>query len=139
MYRSIFRLIFLMLIILSISLVAIGQSTTASVSGVVVDEQQAAIPNATVIVRNTDTGFSRTLQTDGEGRYNFVNLPVGSYGITVEAANFSKYVQTGITLAVNQNAVIDVSLKAGGVQETVTVTENASVLNTTTAEVSTRF
>ena len=139
MHKSIFRLMFLMLIILSISLVAAGQSSTASIAGMVVDEQQAAIPNATVIVRNTDTGFSRTLQTDGEGRYNFVNIPIGSYEVTVEAPNFSKYVQTGITLSVNQNAVVDVGLKAGGVQETVTITENASVLNTTTAEVSTRF
>jgi dihydroxyacid dehydratase/phosphogluconate dehydratase len=48
-------------------------------------------------------------------------------------------VQSGITLAVNQNAVVDATLKAGGVQEVVTVTENASLLNTTTSEVSTRF
>ncbi|HEX6278900.1 MAG TPA: TonB-dependent receptor plug domain-containing protein, partial [Pyrinomonadaceae bacterium] len=52
---------------------------------------------------------------------------------------FSKLVQTGITLAVNQDAVIDTSLKAGGVEEVVTVTENASLLNTSTPEVSTRF
>jgi len=130
---------FLMLVFLGSTLAAFGQSTTGSISGVVIDEQQAVIPNATVIARNTDTGLSRTLQTDGEGRYNFVNLPIGSYEVTVEATNFSKYVQTGITLVVNQNAVVDVGLKAGGVQEVVTVTENASLLNTTTAEVSTRF
>ena len=60
MYKSIFRFMFLMLIILSISLVVIGQSTTASISGMVTDQQQAAVPNATVLVRNTETGFSRT-------------------------------------------------------------------------------
>ncbi|MDQ3181349.1 MAG: carboxypeptidase regulatory-like domain-containing protein, partial [Acidobacteriota bacterium] len=99
----------------------------------------ALIPNATVTVNNTDTGLTRTVQTGGDGRYNFVNLPIGSYQVTVEAANFSKFVQTGIKLLVNQNAVVDVALRAGGVQEVVTVTENASLLNTTTAEVSTRF
>lgn len=139
MNRSFFRIIFLMLIIFSISFHLNGQSTTASISGVIIDEQQATVPNAAVTVTNTDTGFTRTLQTNDEGRYNFVNLPIGAYQVTVEAPNFSKYVQTGITLVVNQNAVVDVSLKTGGVQETVTVTENASLLNTTTAEVSTRF
>jgi hypothetical protein len=128
-----------MMTLFSIVLTALGQSTTGSIAGVVLDEQRAVIPNATVTARNTDTGLTRTLQTDGEGRYNFVNLPVGSYEVMVEATNFAKYIQTGITLNVNQNAVVDVGLRAGGVQEVVTVTENASLLNTTTAEVSTRF
>lgn len=116
-----------------------GQSTTASLSGTVLDQTQSVIPNASVSIRNTETGFSRNIQTNAEGRYNFVNIPIGAYEVTVEAANFAKYIQTGIVLVVNQNAVIDVEMKAGGVQELVTVTENASLLNTTTAEVSTRF
>ncbi|MCY7345690.1 MAG: TonB-dependent receptor [Pyrinomonadaceae bacterium] len=119
--------------------VSFAQTTTASISGTVTDEKQAVVPAASVTARNTNTGLSRNIQTDGEGRYNFVNLPIGAYEVSVEAANFSKYVQTGITLLVNQNAIVDVGLKAGGVQEIVTVTENASLLNTTTAEVSTRF
>jgi len=136
---------FVFTIILSVAFVLIGvdsvsaQSTTGSLSGVVTDQQQAVVANATVTVKNTDTGFTRNGQTDGEGRYRFVNLPIGSYEVTVEASNFSKYVQTGITLLVNQDAVVNAELKAGGVQEVVTVTENASLLNTTTAEVSTRF
>ncbi len=128
-----------MCIVLSLGFAVLGQTTTGSISGVVTDEQQAVIPNATVIARNTDTGFSRTLQTDGSGRYNFVNLPLGAYEVTIEAQNFSKHIQKGVTLTVNQNAVVDVGLKTGGVQEVVTVTEDASVLNTTTAEVATRF
>lgn len=135
-----FRLLFFVMpLILSSIGSVLAQTTTASISGTVTDERQAVVTAATVTVRNTETGLSRTNQTDGEGRYNFVNLPVGAYEVTVEAANFSKYVQTGITLLVNQNAVVDVGLKTGGVQEVVTVTENASLLNTTTAEVSTRF
>lgn len=125
--------------IFSISVFVNSQSTTASISGIITDEQQATVPNATVRVTNTETGFSRTLQTDDEGRYNFVNLPVGAYEVSVEASNFSKYLQTGIRLVVNQNAVVNATLKTGEVQEIVTVTENASLLNTTTAEVSTRF
>jgi len=132
-------LLFAALLILSGVGGVFAQTTTASISGTVTDERQAVVPAATVTARNVDTGLSRTNQTNDEGRYNFVNLPIGGYEVTVESANFAKYVQTGITLLVNQNAVIDVGLKAGGVQEIVTVTENASLLNTTTAEVSTRF
>ncbi|MDQ4120129.1 MAG: carboxypeptidase regulatory-like domain-containing protein [Acidobacteriota bacterium] len=133
------RLQTLLFTILFLSSSVLAQTSTASISGVVIDEKESVIPNGSVTVRNTGTGFTRTIQTDAEGRYQFTNLPIGSYEVTVEAASFSKYVQTGITLEVNQNAVIDISLKPGGVQETVTVTENAAMLNTTTAEVSTRF
>lgn len=129
----------LAILVISSFMAVFAQSTTGSISGTVADESQALIPNATVTVNNTDTGLTRTVQTAGDGRYNFVNLPIGSYQVTVEAANFAKFVQTGIKLLVNQNAVVDVALRAGGVQEVVTVTENASLLNTTTAEVSTRF
>lgn len=132
-------LLLLMVVFLFGSGKLFAQTTTASISGTVIDEQQSIIPNATVTARNTETGLTRTAQTNSEGRYQIVNLPVGQYEVTVEAANFAKYVQTGIRLVVNQNAVIDAGLRPGAVQEVVTVTENASVLNTTTAEVSTRF
>jgi hypothetical protein len=113
--------------------------TTGSISGQVQDEKGAAIPGAAVTVRNTETNTSRTAQTDEDGRYRFPNLQVGPYEVTVEAPNFSKYVQTGIQLQLNQDAVVDAAMKAGGVQEVVTVSENASIINTTNAEVSTRF
>ncbi|HKP72119.1 MAG TPA: carboxypeptidase-like regulatory domain-containing protein, partial [Pyrinomonadaceae bacterium] len=118
---------------------AASAQTTGSISGFVQDEKGAAIPNANVTARNVDTNFSRTAQTNEDGRYGFTNVPVGAYEVTVEASGFSKYVQTGITLALNQPAVVDATMKAGGVTEVVTVTENAALLNTTNAEVGTRF
>ncbi|CAN5586100.1 hypothetical protein BH24ACI2_BH24ACI2_12560 [soil metagenome] len=114
MNKKLHLLVFLIILILSSVGMLSAQSTTASISGTVLDEQQAVVPNATVTVRNVETGFTRTTQTNGEGGYNFVNLPIGAYEVTAEAANFSKYVQTGITLDVNQNAVVDVPLKASG-------------------------
>lgn len=113
--------------------------TTGSISGQVKDEKQAVLPNASVIVRIVSTGESRTSQTDSDGRYRFTNLPVGAYEITVEASGFAKYVQSGVTLLLNQNAVVDVSMTLRGVRETVNIVENASLLNTSTAEVGTRF
>lgn len=130
--------IFLVLILI-FSSIASAQTTTASLSGTVFDEKEAVVAGASVKARNQQTGFERTFVTGNDGRYSFVNLPIGEYSLTVEASNFSKFVQNGIILVVNQNAIVNVTLKAGEVQEVVTVTENASVLNTTTAEISTRF
>jgi hypothetical protein len=138
MSRVIRQFLVVLVLLLGVAVCASAQ-TTGTISGIVQDEKEAALPNATVTARNVETNISRTSQTNEEGRYNFVNLPVGRYEVTVEAPSFSKYVQTGITLLLNQPAVIDVTMKLGGVSEIVTVTENAALLNTTNAEVSTRF
>jgi hypothetical protein len=129
---------FLIATLLSCSVVAFGQ-TYGTISGTVTDEKGAVIAGATVTARNVERNISRNLQTGSEGTYRFENLPVGPYEVTVEATGFAKYVQTGITLILNQNAVVDVSMKTGGVQEVVNVTENAALINTSNAEVSTQF
>ena len=113
--------------------------TSGSISGEVRDEKQAVVTNATVTVRNVKTNETRSTTTDGDGRYRFTGMPVGDYELTVESTGFSKYVQSGISLVLNQAATVVVSLKTGGVAEVVTVVENASILNTTTTEVGTRF
>lgn len=118
---------------------SVTAQTTGSISGQVKDEKQAVIPNATVTLRSVITNSTRTAQTDDEGRYRFTNMPVGDYELTVEVSGFAKFVQTGITLVLNQQATVDMTMKTGGVSEVVTVVENASILNTSTAEVGTRF
>src|ERR1051325_11890549 len=117
---------------------ALAQNT-GSISGDVRDEKQAVITGATVNARNIQTNESRTAQTNADGRYHFANMPVGNYEITVESTGFAKYQQQGITLALNQAAVVDVTMKPGALQEVVNVVENASMLNTSTPEVGTRF
>ena len=129
---------FLIAVVLSCSVVVFGQ-TTGSIAGTVTDEKGAVIPNATVTARNVERNTTRTLQTSSDGTYRFENMPVGPYEVSVEATGFAKYVQSGITLILNQNAVVDVSMKTGGVQEVVNVVENAALINTSNAEVSTQF
>ena len=85
--------------------------TTGSISGEVRDEKQAVITNATVTVRNVKTNETRTAQTDSDGRYRFTSMAVGDYEVTVESSGFAKYVQSGITLALNQPATVDVTMK----------------------------
>src|SRR4030095_8213021 len=83
--------------------------TTGSISGEVRDEKQAVITNATVTVRNVRTNETRTTQSDSEGRYRFLGMPVGDYEIKVESAGFAKYVQSGIKLELNQPATVEVT------------------------------
>src|SRR5215510_794927 len=116
-----------------------AQATSGTISGVVTDERQNAIANTTVTARNVGTNESRVTTVDGEGRYRFPNLPVGNYEITVQANGFAKLVRSGVELLLNQAAVVNAVLKLKTVEEVVTVAENASLLNTSNAEVSTRF
>src|SRR5512144_1422635 len=75
-------------LLIAIALPAAAQQTTGTLTGRVIDEQSAALPGATVTARNTETGFSRTFTTDGEGIYRLAALPVGTYDITVELSGF---------------------------------------------------
>jgi outer membrane receptor protein involved in Fe transport len=133
------KLFLLFAALLTFSITPVLAQTTGSISGEVKDEKQAVVTNATVNVRNVKTNETRTTVTDGDGRYRFTGMPVGDFELSVEATGFAKYVQSGITLVLNQPATVDVSLKTGGVAEIVNVVENASILNTTTTEVGTRF
>lgn len=116
-----------------------SQPSTGTISGKATDENGSVLLGASVLVKNIGTGLSRISATNSEGRFRFESLPIGHYEITIEAPNFSKHVRSGIDLVVNQNAVVDATLKVGSIQEIVNVNENASLLNTSTAEVSTRF
>ncbi len=116
-----------------------AQATSGAISGVVTDERQSVIANAAVTARNVGTNETRSSTTDSEGRYRFLNLPIGDYEITVQTNGFAKLVRSGVELLLNQDAVVNIVLKPSAVEEIVTVAENASLLNTSNAEVSTRF
>jgi len=116
-----------------------AQSTTGTIQGTVRDNQDAVVPGATVTVRNVDTNATRTLTSDANGFYRFLNMSGGAYEVTVELAGFSKLVRSGITLSLNQDAVVDVNIQPAGVTESVTVSADSPLLNTTTSEVGVRF
>lgn len=116
-----------------------AQSTTGTIQGVITDNQKAVIPGVTVTVRHVATNSTRTLITEANGSYRFLNMPVGDYELVVELGGFSKYVRSGITLSLNQDAVVDVELQPASVSESIEVRSDAPLLNTTNAEVGVRF
>ena len=111
----------------------------ADILGVVTDATAAALPGATVTAANTDTGLSRTVVTDAQGRYRIVALPVGAYSVTSSLASFQTVERTGITLTINQRANVDFQLEVATVAETLTVTGEAPMVETTSSEVGVTF
>ena len=114
----------------------IGQFTTASLSGTVVDPSGAAIPDAKVTVQNTDTGFTQTVAASTTGDYLFPRLPVGNYKLTVEKQGMTTYSQSGIKLEVSQAATQKVTMSIGAVSQEITVAGDASLVTTQSATVS---
>jgi hypothetical protein len=111
------------------------QFTTASLGGVVTDASGAVVPAATVTILNADTGLTKTVTTGSDGAYLFPALPVGTYQLAVEKPGFTKYVQSGIVLTVNQAANQPVAVQVGQANQQVTVTADASLITTNTATV----
>lgn len=116
-----------------------GQAFTANITGLVTDATGAVIPGATVTATNTATNEKRTAKTSAEGRYTLPQLLPGPYELTAEAAGFKKFVQQGITLGGNQSVEVSVSLQVGMATESVEVSSAAPLLDTQTADQSTRI
>jgi hypothetical protein len=113
-----------------------GQAGSASISGRVTDASGAAVPSASVVVKNTGTSASETTVSDGEGRYTVPALPIGSYELQVSKPGFQTSVSTGITLTVGSTPVIDLQLTVGQATQAVTVSADASQVETANASVS---
>ena len=88
-----------------------GQEFRATIAGRVLDASGAAVVGANVQVRNVDTNEVSAVKTESTGDYSVPFLRPGNYALTVEAAGFKKYVQTGITLEVAQKAGLNVTLQ----------------------------
>lgn len=114
-----------------------SQITTGTIQGTVVDESGAVVPGAKVVLRHAATGVERTLNTDKEGRFTAPLLEVGDYEITASAAGFATTVNRGYTLTLGQTLVTAITLKVAKVEQTVTVNEEAPLVETARAEEST--
>ncbi len=122
-----------------VGLIALGsclvfaQGSTGTISGVVHDSSGAVIPGVTVTAKHIDSGLTRSAVSRETGGYNFQLLPVGAYEITTELPGFKQEIRRGINLVVGQEAVVNLTLEVGTVAETVTVTGEAPIVNTTLA------
>src|SRR5258708_3466842 len=105
-----------------------GQSTTATLSGTVTDENDAVIVGATVKISNTATGFQRTFTTDENGSFTFPLLPPSTYVVTIEHTGFTMFEARNVILNVNAQRSLTVKLKIGQMAVGVDLLPNHSLL-----------
>jgi hypothetical protein len=123
------------LVLLLCSTAAFAQAT-AELNGRVSDESGAVLPGVSVTATQTDTGFTRTAVTDGNGVYTMPNLPTGPYRLEVALQGFRTYVQTGIVLQVAAAPTINAVLAVGNLEETVAVEAAAPLVDVRSAGIS---
>ena len=112
---------------------AIAQEFRATVKGQVVDSSQAALPGATVTVKNQETNELATATTNNEGTFTMPFLRPGLYTLTVEMSGFQTHTRKDMRLEVSQTATINVQLAVAGVAEAVTVSAESPLLETSNA------
>ena len=127
--------VFLSVAALVLSAGLAAAQTSATLVGRTVDANGVALPGVTLTATNTETGASRTISSDDDGRFLFAALPVGDYTIRGEINGFRPLVRSGLRLTVAQQASITLTLQVGATDE-ITVVGGASLVNTRSAELS---
>jgi hypothetical protein len=119
-----------------VQLATLSPNTASPAPNAVVDAQGAVIPNATVTIKDQNTGAARTVTTDATGSYSVAGLPPGTYQVQVQAPGFAATTVSNVVVQPGQNTGAGVTLNAGGTTETVTVTSVAAALDTSTTHIS---
>ncbi|MEO8505629.1 MAG: TonB-dependent receptor [Acidobacteriota bacterium] len=121
------------------ALLAQSQATTGVIEGTVVDPSGAALPGATVAVKNTATNFEKTITTEANGRFRALLLPLGPYQVTASLQGFATLIRDGLDLQVGQSVNLQLQMQISAVQEQITVSGEAPTVETTRTEGSTRI
>lgn len=132
------RLIFAVLMSCVLGATALAQTSIQNLVGTVSDAS-GAIPNATVVVKDNQTGRARTVQTTDQGGFMVPNLDVGSYTVTVTAAGHKTYSATQVKIDTGKEYSLPITMDVGEVSESVTVVAGADIVNTTNAELATNI
>ena len=119
--------------LLVVSSVTFAQGTTSRLAGTVTDRSGSVVPGATVTLTNEATGVTFTTVTNETGNYVFEAVQVGTYGVTVELPGFKRFSSTGNAVSIGEPTTVNVTLDAGGLEETVEVRASAQLVQTNTS------
>jgi hypothetical protein len=134
-WSSLLRLSAVALLVMSFGALLYAQSTTdGAIGGTVYDSNGAVVANAKIVVRNNGTNAEKSLTTNDAGYYRVINLPSGTYTVTINQQGFSPYKAEKVIVQVGSVTDVSPRLGVGGTTETVDVTAEAPQVNTTSAE-----
>ncbi|PYR69596.1 MAG: hypothetical protein DMF88_05625 [Acidobacteria bacterium] len=122
-------------ILLAPSVAARAQVANAVITGIVTDAQGGVLPGVTITVRNVESGVTRTIVTEADGRYRLGGIPPGRYNLIAELQGFATVDVKEVTLTLGLEYPRDFTMGVQGVQESITVTGEAPVIETTKTEV----
>ena len=123
-------------LVIALAIPAVGQETNASIAGDVTDSSGALLPGVTVEALST-RGQRFTTETDANGRYRFPAVPVGTYTITARLAGLEDAIARNIQATLSRTPEVDLTLRIGALAETVTVTAEAPIVDTTSSATAT--
>jgi hypothetical protein len=129
------RFLCLYISILGAGITAFGQAGSGGISGSVSDTSGAIIPGATVSARNDASGATISTVSTAAGLYSFVSLSPGSYHVTASAKGFATVIQRSVSVTVDQVSTINFKLNVGSVNQVVTVTSTAELVDTSNSTV----
>jgi hypothetical protein len=117
---------------------AFAQTSQAEIRGTVVDQSGSALPGVTVTATHVDTGAVRTTITSETGVFLMPAMPIGLYKVLTELVGFASVIRENLRIEVGQSAVLSFSMRLATVQETVTVTGEAPLVDTRSSELAGR-
>jgi outer membrane receptor protein involved in Fe transport len=135
MSHGVGRLIFVSAFVSCLTASAFAQGGNATISGTVFDPNKAVLPGVTVTVTNDATGIARDTVTGAEGEFVVPTLPPGTYTIRAELSGFQSQTRSGVALLIGQEVEVDLTLGVAGVAETVTVSAEAPLIDTTASRI----
>src|SRR5262245_27007603 len=130
------RLVLAVVLLAASASFAVAQITSATLSGTIKDETGGVLPGADVVVRNLDTGLTRNVVTDANGYFTVPGLAPGRYETRASLQGFTNAVQTGVVLAVAEQAGLNLVLNLGTTEETITVTGESALVDVRTSALS---
>jgi len=122
-------------LVLLLASIGWSQEFRGTLSGRVVDQQQAVVSNVRVTATEKNTGAKFQTVSGADGSYNLPFLPPGPYNVTAEATGFKRYVNGNVRVTTNEREQLDIALELGGLEQMVIVSAESSLLETATASI----